>query len=114
MKTDVLIEPVPNGYRATGLVPGAGWTVISSEGVTREEALTNFVRSASAQTPPSGEIVTVEVPGPQTQVRAADSEGWQSIQGYLEKEPLFDAWQEAIRERRRREDQEAVTSDEPS
>jgi hypothetical protein len=93
-------------YRATGSGPFA----LSVEGHSRDEALYNFRKAATAILPSEAELVTVDLP-----LRADDTSQhpWAWFAGILEDEPLFDAYKAEI-ERNREIDSENEARKHPS
>lgn len=91
MKTQVAIEPLPNGdgFRVTG----TGLFAVSAQGRTRDEALRNFQQAATAVLSPATEITEIEVAAPVPHPLA-------SFAGIYATEPLYDEWQaEMLRNR---------------
>ena len=97
MKIPVLIEPIANdGFRATGGPPFE----VTGQGATREEALARL-RDAIGQRMVAGSVV---VP---LEVGTTEENPWNAVAGMFRDEPLFDEWQEAIADYRRKVDEDA-------
>jgi len=93
MQIPVLIEPIAgNGYRASGGEPLA----LSVEGATEEEALNKLRAQLASRLAGGARLVPLEVP-PQ-------GNPWVECAGMFRGDPLFDEWQQAIAENRRRAD----------
>jgi predicted RNase H-like HicB family nuclease len=93
MQIPILVERVKgNGYRARGKEPFA----VSARGATREEALAKLHAKIQTRLKNGAEIVGLEV-GPQPHPMA-------EFAGMFKDDPLFDDWQKAIAEYRRRVD----------
>ena len=92
-----VIEPVAgNGFRATSGSP----LVLNAEGATRDEALANLRQLVRQRLDEGLEVATLEV---------ADRVGgnpWVEFAGMFKDDPLFDDWQQAIAENRRRIDED--------
>jgi hypothetical protein len=98
MQIPVLIEPVAgNGYRARGGEPLA----LSAEGATREEALAKFKEQARARLSNGAEMVSVELPS-----APAGAHPLAEFAGMFKDDPLFDDWQKAIADYRRKVDED--------
>jgi predicted RNase H-like HicB family nuclease len=95
MRLHVLIKPVAgNGFRAIGAEPFA----LTAEGATREEALQNLRQLIDSCLAEGAELVSLDVP--------ASEHPLAPYAGMFKDNPLFDAWQEAIAELRRKEDED--------
>jgi hypothetical protein len=91
----VLIEAVQgNGYRASTGQPLA----LVGEGATREEALAKLRQALQARLAAGSQIVSLQVPGSEHPLA--------QYAGMYKDDPLFEEWQEAIAEHRRRADEE--------
>ncbi len=91
MQIPVLVERVKgNGYRAHGSEPFA----VTAKGATREEALVKFALKIQTRLKNGMELVGLEV-GPQTHP-------WAKYAGMFKDDPMFDDWQKAIAEYRRK------------
>src|SRR5205807_3482158 len=91
MQIPVLIERVKgDGYRARGTEPFA----ISAKGATREEALAKLRAKIQTRLKNGTEIVGLEI-GPQP-------DPWMEFAGMFKDDPLFDDWQKAIAQYRRK------------
>jgi hypothetical protein len=98
MEILVLIEPVPgNGFRATS----GGPVAFTAEGSTREEALGNLREAIGRRVTHGAELAPLGLGTP--------LHPWARFAGTLRDDPLFDEWQEAIAEYRRRVDAEQET-----
>jgi hypothetical protein len=97
MELSVIVEPVAgNGYRATG-TEGLSFG-LAAEGTTREEALERLNGLVKARAARGAEVRPLQDPtGPHP---------WSRFAGTLRDEPLFDAWQQAMEEHRRRLDED--------
>jgi predicted RNase H-like HicB family nuclease len=95
MHIPVLVEPVAaNGFRALAGGP-FGFT---AEGATREEAVQNLRQQIQSHLAAGGQLLSLEVPEPQHPLAP--------FAGMFQDNPLFDEWQQAIAEMRRREDED--------
>jgi hypothetical protein len=95
----VLVEPLKEGtgFRATS---GELFDTVG-EGATEEEAVQNFQTAVAARlNQGAAKVITVELPG-ETQAKNP----WLALAGIFKDDPLFDEWQEAIREYRKSVDQ---------
>lgn len=93
MDIPVLIEPVAgNGFRARGCEPFA----LVAEGATREEALQKVREQLQDRLQAGAQIVPMAVPGQENP--------WVKFAGMFKDDPLFDDWQAAIAENRRKAD----------
>jgi len=91
MQINVLVEPLNGeGFRATGSAPFD----IVADGSTREEALAHLTDKLMARMSGGAEVVALEVGVPENP--------WLKMAGMYKDDPLFDDWQEAIREYRDR------------
>jgi predicted RNase H-like HicB family nuclease len=96
MKIPVLIEPIANdGYQATSGPPLA----VSAKGATQKEALARLREEIDRRVAEGAVVVPLEIP---------TTEEKPSIWGIgmFRDDPLFDEWQEAIAENRRKFDEE--------
>lgn len=92
MQIPVLIERTPGkGYRAKGVEPFN----MTAEGSTREEALQRFEEKIAQQIAAGAEIVSIDLP--------TTEHPWAPFAGTL-KEPLTEAWKQAMVEYRTRVD----------
>ena len=90
MQIPVLIEPVnSNGYRASTGQPLA----LTAEGSTREEALQQLHQALQQRLRAGAEVVSFELGDATTHPVAP-------YFGMFKDNPLFDAWQQAIADRR--------------
>ena len=95
MQIPVLIEPVANnGYRARCGEP----LPLQTEGATREEAVRKLNELLELRLQKGGELTSLEIGKP-----AHPLFQWA---GWLKNDPLFEEWQQAIEENRRRDDEE--------
>ncbi len=95
MQIPVLIEAVgTNGFCARSGDPLA----FTTEGTTREETLQKLRELLEQRLAGGAEITLLEV-GPKNQP-------WLKWAGWLKDDPLFEEWQEAMAENRRREDED--------
>jgi predicted RNase H-like HicB family nuclease len=93
MEIPVLIERVEgNGFRARGGEPLG----LTTDGATPEEALGKLQQLLKDRIAAGARIVPLEVPG-------ADNP-WRTFAGMFKDDPLYDEWQQAIAENRRRAD----------
>ena len=93
MQIPVLVEKIRgNGYRARGTEPFA----LSARGSTREEALVKLRTKINARLKKGTELVGLEV--------GAENHPWMKFAGMFKDDPLFDDWQKAIEEYRKRAD----------
>jgi predicted RNase H-like HicB family nuclease len=99
MKIPILIERIANnGFRATSGPP----LEVSGQGATQEEALARLREAIDRRMTEGAIVVPVEI---------ATAEEKLSIWGIgmFKDDPLFDEWQEAIAEYRRKVDEEEDT-----
>ena len=97
MKIPVLIEPIANdGFRATGGPPFA----VSAQGTTREEALARLREAIDHRMVEGAVLVPLEID-------TTEENPWIAVAGMFRDDPLFDEWQEAIAEYRRKVDEDA-------
>jgi hypothetical protein len=90
MQIPVLVERVKgNGYRARSSEPFA----LTVKGATREEALAKLREKICSRLGRDSEMVGLEVPEPHP---------WMKYAGMFKDDPLFDDWQKAIAEYRRK------------
>jgi predicted RNase H-like HicB family nuclease len=96
MQFPVLVEKVKgNGYRARGSEPFA----LSARGATREQAIAKLQTKIQTRLQKEkSEIVAIEI--------GAQPHPWMQFAGMFKDEPLFDDWQNAIEEYRRKVDSE--------
>jgi predicted RNase H-like HicB family nuclease len=93
MQIPVLIEPVAgNGFRARGCEP----LDVSAEGTTEEAALRKLREQIDRRLAAGARLVLLEIPAP--------ANPWVEFAGMSRADPLFDEWQQAIAENRRRAD----------
>lgn len=93
----ILIERVArNGYRSRGGEPFA----LSAEGATRDEVLAKLNEQLRAQLTDGSELVSLEMTPPPA------GNPWVEFAGMFKGDPLFDEWQDAIAENRRRIDED--------
>jgi hypothetical protein len=97
MQIPVWIEPIPeSGFRATSGLPLA----LTADGSTEAEALFRLRKLLQDRLGRGGRLVSLEAP------EIAEREPpYMRFAGDLKEEPLFDAWQEAIREHRQQVDE---------
>ncbi|HET6387369.1 MAG TPA: hypothetical protein VFJ58_28600 [Armatimonadota bacterium] len=88
MDVPVLVEPVANGFRATGGAPFD----LSAEGSTSSEALDRLREMMSQRVASGARVVYVSVPGEHPGAPLA---------GDLKGDPMLDEWVEAMAEYRR-------------
>ena len=101
MKTRVLLEKLPNNhFRATGL----GEFALSVEGTIRAEALNNFEKAAIALLPQNAEVVTIDLPIPDSDKNGAEH-SWAWFAGHAKEDSFWERYLEKI-ELNRREDDE--------
>ena len=97
MKIPVLIEPIANdGFRATGGPPFE----VTAQGTTREEALARLREAIDHRMVEGSVLVPLEID-------TTEENPWTAVAGMFRDEPLFDEWQEAIAEYRRKVDEDA-------
>jgi hypothetical protein len=98
MQIPIAIEQLSDGrFRAKSFT-------VAFEGNTREEALAK-VRNELNLLIQQGKVVMVEV-------GTREKNPWQEMAGWLKDDPLYDEWQEAIREfRRERDIEEGIVID---
>ena len=95
MQIPILIEPLAgNGFRARGCEPFA----LTADGATREEALHKLGEQLRARLKAGAQIVPLEI--------AEQDNPWRQFAGMFEGDPLFDEWQSAIAENRRKADED--------
>jgi predicted RNase H-like HicB family nuclease len=93
MNIPVLVEQLPDHrYRAKCGEP----FVVSADGNTDEDAVNNLRRLMQSKLSNGARLASVELPTP-------EENPWVAGAGCLKDDPLFDEWQEAIKENRRRE-----------
>ena len=96
MKIPVLIEPIPNdGFRATGGAPFG----VTAHGSTREEALARLREAIDHQMVEGSVLVPLEI-------GTNEENPWDAVVGMFRDDPLFDEWQAAIAEYRRKVDED--------
>src|SRR4051794_9987232 len=90
MKIPVLIEKVPgNGFRATGGEPLS----LCAEGPTRDEAISRLEGLIAHRLASGAELIGLDVqPAKQNLL---------SVPGWSDDDPIFDEWQQSIKEYRR-------------
>ena len=94
MKIPVLIEPIANdGFRATGGPPFD----VTAQGTTREEALARLREAIDHRMVEGLVVIPMEI-------ETTEENPWDKVVGMFRDEPLFDEWQEAIAEYRRKAD----------
>jgi predicted RNase H-like HicB family nuclease len=92
---NVLIEAIANdGFRATGGPPFE----VTAQGTTREEALARLREAIDQRLSEGSVLVPLEIDTP-------EENPWTAVAGMFRNEPLFDEWQEAIAEYRRKVDE---------
>lgn len=97
MQIPILIERVAgNGYRSRGGEPFD----LSAEGASREEVLAKLREQLQARLTKGSELVTLDVAG------ASGSNPWIEFAGMFKDDPLFEDWQQAIAENRKRFDED--------
>jgi len=90
----VVVERIENdGFRAKGEEPYA----ITAEGASREESLRKLRERLESRLGDGTPLELIEV---------NPSHPWAKFAGTLRDDSLFDAWQEAMREYRRKKDEE--------
>jgi len=95
MKIPVLIEPIANdGFRATGGSPFE----VTAQGTTREEALARLREAIDHRMVEGSVLVPLEI-------NTTEENPWDAVAGMFRDDPLFDEWQEAIAENRRKVDE---------
>jgi hypothetical protein len=101
LEVPVIIEPVTgSGYRVTG---AGGLSVgLTAEGATAEEAIDRLAEKVRTRVYAGAKLAEVSV--------AAGAASWKQDAGYLQNEPLYEPWREAMEEYRRKldEDPEAL------
>jgi hypothetical protein len=105
MTVSVLVEPVgASGFRAT---LNEAWGLFA-EGTTKEEAMEHLRDLVAKRLSTGAEMRALDVAGGE---KKADP--WEAGFGMFRDNPMFDEWQEAIREYRREQDaeDEAVESE---
>jgi hypothetical protein len=98
VEVPVIIEPVTgNGYRATG---AGGLSVgLTAEGATAAEAIDRLADQVRTRVNAGAKLAELSV--------AADAAPWKQDAGYLQDEPLYEPWREAMEEHRRKLDEDA-------
>jgi hypothetical protein len=93
MEIPVVIEPVTgNGFRATG---AGGLSVgLTAEGSTAAEAIDRLAEQVRTRLQAGAQLAELSV--------AADAAPWRQDAGYLQNDPLYESWREAIKEYRRK------------
>jgi predicted RNase H-like HicB family nuclease len=92
MRLTFLIKPVAgHGFQATGAEPFG----LTAQGATREEALQNLRQLINGCLAEGAELVSLDVPAAEHPLAP--------YAGMFKDNPLFDKWQEAIAELRRKE-----------
>jgi hypothetical protein len=96
MKIPILIEPIANnGFRATSGPPFA----VSAEGTTRDEALTRLREEINRRMAEGAVVMPLEI-------TTTEENPWLPMAGIFRNDPLFEEWQAAIEEYRRKVDEE--------
>jgi hypothetical protein len=96
MKIPILIEPIANdGFRATGGPPFD----VTAQGTTPEEALARLREAIGHRMVEGSVLVPLESD-------VSEANPWTAVTGIFRDEPLFDEWQEAIAEYRRKVDED--------
>jgi hypothetical protein len=91
MQIPVFLERIKgNGYRVRGMEPLA----VSARGTTREEALAKLRVKIQAKLKNGVELVGLEV--------GSQAHPWMPLAGMFKDDPLFDDWQKAIEDYRRK------------
>jgi hypothetical protein len=101
MEVPVIIEIVTgNGYRATGA--GGHSVGLTAEGATEAEAIDRLAEQVRTRVNAGAKLTDLNV--------AADWAPWKQDAGYLRDEPLYELWREAMKQYRRKldEDPEAL------
>ena len=99
MRIPVLIEPVAgNGFRARSGEP----LPLTAEGSTRQEALQRLHELFRSRIQAGAELTSLEV--------GQLENPWARGAGMFKENPLFEEWQQAMAENRRREDEEPEAS----
>jgi hypothetical protein len=97
----VIVEPlVGNGFRAIGA--GGLSLGLTAEGATAAEAIDRLAEQVRTRLDAGAKLAALSVP--------AEAAAWKADAGYLRDDPLFEAWREAMEERRNQldEDPEAL------
>jgi hypothetical protein len=92
----LIIRLEGNGFQARGGEPLA----LTAEGDTSEEALANLREMIAQKLAGGSSLVSLDVPGA--------NNPWLRLDGVYKDEPLFEEWQRAIEENRRKEDEEPI------
>ena len=96
MKIPILVEPIENdGYRATSGPPLAA----SAEGATRDEALARLREEINRRMADGAVVMPLDI-------NTTEENPWLAVAGIFQNDPLFDEWQAAIEEYRRKVDEE--------
>jgi hypothetical protein len=96
MKIPILVEPIANdGFRATSGPPFAA----SAEGATRDEALARLREEIDRRLADGAVVMPLDI-------TTTEENPWLAVGGMFRNDPLFDEWQEAIAEYRRKVDEE--------
>jgi hypothetical protein len=99
MKIPILVEPIENaGFRATNGPPLAA----SAEGATRDETLALLRKEIDRRMADGAVVVPLDVV-------TTEENPWLAMAGMFRNDPLFDEWQAAIEEYRRKVDEEEET-----
>lgn len=94
MQIPVIVESMASGqFRAQGMPP---FTAVA-EGATSEEAVSKVRVELSKEVEAGKRLVLVDV-------SAKEENPWLAMAGWLKDDPMFDEWQEAIKENRRKQD----------
>jgi hypothetical protein len=97
----VIIEPLTgDGFRAIGA--GGLSLGLTAEGATAAEAIARLAEQVRTRLDAGAKLTALSIP--------AEVAAWNEDAGYLRDDPLFEAWREAMEERRNQldEDPEAL------
>jgi predicted RNase H-like HicB family nuclease len=90
MKLPVLIEKVPgNGFRASGGEPLS----LCAEGTTRDEAISRLEVLIAHRLAAGAELIDLDV--------QSAKQHFTPVPGWSDNDPIFDEWQQSMREYRR-------------
>jgi hypothetical protein len=96
MKIPILVEPIENaGYRATSGPPLAA----TAEGATRQEALDRLRAEIDRRMADGAVVMPLDI-------TTTEENPWLEMAGMFRNNRLFDEWQAAIEEHRRKVDEE--------
>ena len=96
MKIPILVEPIENaGYRATSGPPLAA----TAEGATRDEALARLREEINRRMADGAIVMPLDI-------STTEENPLLAMAGIFRNDPLFDEWQAAIEEYRRKVDEE--------